>query len=113
MKIIADSISLDNLRGLAAGLFGDMVKGVVDVDRELLALDAELHADLEALLLENGSDQRNLWGINLYPDMTGEAFLEFDSMINLRPSQGNRSRGIDDPGLRGRIAATVEKRISR
>ena len=98
---------------LAAALFGDMIKGVVDVERELLALDSELHADLEAFLMENDSHQRNLWGINLYPDLTGDAFLEFDSMINVRPSQGNRSRGVDDAGLRERIAAIVAKRILR
>ena len=98
---------------MAAGLFGDMVKGVVDVEREVVALDAELHADLEALLMENGSNQRNLWGINLYPELTGDGFLEFDSMINLRPSQGNKSRGVDDAGVRSQIEAIVRKRISQ
>ncbi len=99
------------LHEMAAGLFGNMVKGVVDVERGIVALDAELHADLEALLLENGSSQRSLWGINLYPELTGEAFLEFDAMINLRPSQGNRSRSVDDPAIRGQIAHIVGTRI--
>ena len=96
---------------MAAELFGDMVKGVVDVEREVVALDGELHADLEALLMEYGSNQRNLWGINLYPDLTGDGFLEFDSMINLRPSQGNKSRGVEDASVRNKIAAIVQKRI--
>ena len=97
---------------MAAELFGDMVKGVVDVEREVVALGAELHADLEALLMENGSNQRNLWGINLYPALSGDGFLEFDSMINLRPSQGNKSRGVDDASVRTRIAEIVGRRIS-
>jgi hypothetical protein len=111
MKIVDGSISRDELRSLAQGLFGNMVKAVVDVSRELIALDAELHADLEAELLQSGSDQRDLWGINLYPDEPLERFIEFDSMINVRPSQDNRTRNVEDPRIRSRIALIVSKRI--
>ena len=97
---------------MAAGLFGDLVKAVVDVKQEVIAVDAELHADLEAFLLEHGSNQRDLWGINLYPELTEDAFLEFDSVINLKPSQGNKSRGVDDPHVRHKIAEIVGKRVS-
>ncbi|RPI24528.1 MAG: hypothetical protein EHM61_16825 [Acidobacteria bacterium] len=92
---------------MASAMFGDLVKAVVDLRRELLAVDAELHSDQEAYLLENGSEQRDLWGINLYPELQDEGFVEFDSMINLRPSQGNRSRGIEDPGIREKILKIV------
>ncbi len=112
MKIVSESLPLDELTQMAA-VFGDMVKAVVDVDRELLAVDAELHADLEALLLESGSKQRSLWGINLYPGLQGEDFVEFDSMINMRPSQGNRSRSVDDAEMRKKIAEVVAKRVRR
>ena len=95
MTIITDTLTLNELKKMAAQMFGNMVKAVVDVERELLAVDAELHADLEALLLEAGSKQHNLWGINLYPELSGEALIEFDSMINMRPSQGNKSRGVE------------------
>ena len=90
-----------------------MIKAVVDVQRELIALDAELHSDLEALLLENNSKQKDLWGINLYPEMEGDDFIEFDSMINMRPSQGNRSRGVEDEIIRRKIVEIVTKRIKR
>ena len=113
MKIITESITLDDLRQMAGTLFENMVKAVVDVDRELLAVDAELHSDLEALLLQDGSKQKNLWGINLYPELQGTDFIEFDSMINMRPSQGNRSRGVEDEQLRKRIARVVAKRVIR
>lgn len=113
MKIIPETLSLAELKQQAATGFGDMVKAVVDVERELIAVDAELHADLETLLLENGSKQKDLWGINLYPDLPGEDFLEYDSMINIRPSQGNKSRSVDDPTLRKKIAEIVAKRIAR
>jgi Protein of unknown function (DUF5674) len=111
VTIINDTISLKELQVMAASFFGDMVKGVVDVERGLLALDAELHSELESLLLENGSNQQNLWGVNLYPELQGDSFLEFDSLINIRPSQGNRSRGVENPEIRSRIVAVVESRI--
>ena len=96
MRIIKDTLKFEELQQMAAQRFGDLVKAVVDVDRELIALDAELHADLETALLEDGSTQRSLWGINLYPELPKDQSIEFDSMINLRPSQGNRSRGVED-----------------
>ena len=113
MRIITDTLTLEELRQMAAGLFGDFVKAVVDVDRGLLAVDAELHADLEALLLEDGAEQRSLWGINLYPEATVDQFVEFDSLINVRPSQANRSRDVEDVATRSRILAIVQQRIQR
>ena len=111
MKIITDTISHSELKELAAHIFGDMVKAVVDIKREVVAVDADLHSDLEALLLDNGSEQKDLWGINLYPDADENSFVEFDSMINLRPSHGNHSRGVEDLKIRGQIIAVVKKRI--
>lgn len=113
MRLVEDRITLTELRAIAGERFGDMVKAVVDVELGLLALDAELHSDLEALLLEAGSDQRNLWGINLYPDVAGDDWLEYDSLINLRPSQDNLTRGVNDPATRDAIAAVVNRRVTR
>ena len=108
-----DPISMDELRRLAAGRFGDMVKAVVDLKRGLMLLDADMHADQEAELLSEGAAQRDLWGINLYPDMPDADRLEFDSMINLRPSFGNRSRGVDDPATRNAITDLVARLVRR
>ena len=113
MKIITKTLSLDELKQMAVATFGNLVKSVVDIDRELIAVDAELHSDLEALLLENGSKQKSLWGINLYPEIQGDDFVEFDSMINMRPSQGNRSRGIENEDRRKKIFEIIAKRIKR
>ena len=113
MKIIDQQLTRGELERMAAGTFGDLVKAVVDVDKEIIALDAELHSDLEALLLEKGSKQQNLWGVNLYPEMKGDYLIEFDSMINMRPSWGNKSRGVDDTRLRGKIMEIIAKRIER
>jgi len=91
---------------MAENRFGDLVKAVVDIEEEIMVVDAELHADEEKVLIENGAKQENLWGINLYPD-DAEDFIEFDSMINLRPSWGNRSRGVDDENIRNKIINIV------
>lgn len=113
MEIITKTLEINKLKEMAANTFGNLVKAVVDVERELLAVDAELHSDLEALLLDNGSKQKNLWGINLYPDLQGEDSIEFDAVINMRPSQGNRSRGVEDKELRKKIIEIVTKRVKR
>jgi len=107
IEIIRRPISRARLSSLAEAQFGDMVKAVVDVERGVMAIGGELHSDEEAALIEDGSAQEHLWGINLYPAEQGDAWLEFDSMINVRPSQGNRSRNVEDSALRDRIRRIV------
>jgi len=106
-------VNLTELSKMAENMFGDLVKAVVDIEQEIMAIDAELHADQEAFLLEKGSRQQNLWGINLYPEIAEDDWVEFDSMINMRPSMGNRSRGVDDPEVRQRIMEIVGKLVER
>ncbi|MBL7159074.1 hypothetical protein ISS85_01215 [Candidatus Microgenomates bacterium] len=113
MKIVKKLITLNELNKLAQQGFGNLVKAVVDVEKEIMAIDGELHADEEALLLEKGSRQENLWGINLYPDLKDADFIEFDSMINLRPSAKNMTRGINDPKIRKRIIKIVSKLMKK
>ncbi len=113
MIIVREPISLADLDLLAKEGFGDMVKAVVDVKRGIMAVGGELHSDEEALLLEDGSMQQHLWGINLFPGVSGEDWIEFDSMVNIRPSQGNRSRGVDDAQVRKKIAETVQRLVAR
>ena len=111
MKILVEEIGQGDLAQSEVVFDGPMVKGVVDVDRELLAVDADLHADLEKLLLEDGSKQDALWGINLWYEDSGEDLVEFDSMINVRPRQGNKSRDVEDEVTREKIVTVVEKWI--
>ena len=107
-----ENITIAELDKMAARMFEHLVKAVVDVERELMVVDAELHVDQEQYLLEKGSRQEDLWGINLYPGEYGtEKFIEFDSMINIRPRQGNRSRGVDDESIRKRIISIVGNKI--
>lgn len=89
-----------------------MVKAVVDIENKILAVDAELHSDLEELLLRNGSRQENIWGINIYPSETGEKFIEYTSLINIRPSQNNASMEIKSDTLRVKIKKIVNDMIT-
>lgn len=111
VKIVEDFISLTDLRELAKQRFGDMVKAVVDLEKRIMALGGELHADEEALLLEKGSKQENLWGINIYVDLPKESWIEYDSMINIRPSQGNLSKFVENPEIQNNIKEIVNKLI--
>ncbi len=113
MKIINETITVAELEQMAKNMFDDLVKAVVDIDKKIIAVDAPMHSDEEAELIKNGSKQDNLWGINLYPKKEGEEFIEFDSMINLRPNQNNRSRGVDDPRIREKIIQIVNERVAK
>lgn len=111
MNIIEAPMSLSDLKVMAQDRFGNLVKAVVDVAKKIMAVDAELHADEEALLLEAGSLQENLWGINIYPELEGPDRIEYDSVINIRPSQGNRSRGVDSPEIKEKIVQIVHELV--
>lgn len=107
--IVAKTISKEELKRLAGMRFGDLIKAVVDIKRGIMAVGGELHADEEAELLRSGSQQQNLWGVNLYPDEPEEKWIEFDSVINIRPSQNNRSRDVKNSDIREKIKAIIKK----
>jgi len=111
MRLVEENITTDELKVMASKMFGNLVKAVVDVEKEILVVDAELHSDQEAYLLEKGSKQENLWGINIYPQLPKEERIEFDSMINLRPSQGNSSRGVENEEIQKKILDIVNSKI--
>lgn len=111
MIIIKDSIDLEEIKNMLGNFFPEMVKGVVDIEKKYLALDAELHSDLEALLIENGSSQRDLWGINIYPEL--EDFIEFDSLINIHPIYNNKTRYVEDENIRNDIINIINNIVKR
>ena len=113
MRIVKERITLIELKKLAKKGFGNMIKAVVDVNRGQMAIDGELHADEEALLLKDGSKQSDLWGINLYPEIEDKGWIEFDSMINLRPLAGNQTRSVGDSQVRKKIVKIVDKLIKK
>jgi hypothetical protein len=113
MEIIKEKISIEKLKEIAKESFGDLVKAVVDVEKEIMVVGGELHSDEEALLLENGSKQKDLWGINLYPEREFDDWIEFYSIINLRPAMGNKSCDIDDIEIKRKIYKIVNKLVER
>lgn len=111
LRIVRQSIRRSKLSALAEQQFGDMVKAVVDVQRAIMAVGGELHSDEEAALLDDGSRQSDLWGINIYPAEAGDDWIEFDSMINVRPAHGNRSRDVEDDTVREQIRRIVDSLV--
>ncbi len=107
-----EKITLTELKTISEKMFGNLVKADVDVARGIVVMDAELHADIEQFMLDNGSLQSDLWGVNLYPEQFGSPdFIEFDSMINIRPSRNNSSRYVEDPAIRQKIIDIIDKVI--
>lgn len=112
MEIISKKISRDELNQMDSGYFEDKIKAVVDIEKQIIGVDAELHADIEGALIEEGSELCNLWGINFLADEDEiEEFVKVDSLINIHPKQNNRSRDVEDENIRNKILEAVEKWI--
>jgi hypothetical protein len=101
--LLDEKIAPSELARLTALFFGDMVKYVADIERRKIAIGGELHADAEQLLLADGSRQSDLWGANYHPGKGREGCIEYTSLINIRPAQGNRGMEVLDPTIRKRI----------
>ncbi len=113
IRIIKSPIQRSALVEIASEAFGDVVKAVVDVARGIMAVGGELHADEEVALTENeGTAREHAWGINIYPKKPEHEWIEFDSMVNLKPHFGNRSRDVENPEIREKIRAVVRKLIT-
>lgn len=107
MKIV-DKISVKELMQLSEKMYGGIVKFDVDLAKRIVIVDMEMHADGEATLLEDGSKQSDLWGLNVIPENYGTPnFIEYDSMINIKPRQNNMSRTIQDPEIKKQIETLV------
>lgn len=113
IKVVKDSIKRGELIKMASEEFGDIVKAVVDVAQGIMAVGGELHADEEVLLVEKeGSRREDTWGINIYPQKPESEWIEFDSMINLKPAFGNRSRDVENPETKEKIKRIARKLIA-
>ena len=113
MHTIKNPILIKELKEITEERFGDLVKAVIDVRQEMMVVGGELHADEEVFLTDKYDSKReDLWGINLYPDMfPGDDFVEFDSMINIKPTSGNRSRNVEDKNVQEKIKTIVTKLV--
>jgi len=113
IKLVDKPITRQLLLEIAQEQFGDMVKAVVDIQKNLMAIGGGLHVDEESYLLERGSKQDNLWGINIYPNRPLPEMIEFDSVINIRPGQDNPSRYVEDTSVREKVIAIVGKLVQQ
>jgi len=112
IKIIDKKIPENELREIAKNFYTDMIKGVVDVERGILAVGGEYHMDANMILIEGGSKQQDIWGFNWYFDRTGDERVEYVSLINIRPAQGNRTMEVQDASLRDIMKMLILKYLS-
>ena len=114
MQIVKDKIKIAELQEMSKKMFGSFVKAIVDTEQEIMAVDAPMHSDLFELLMEKENSQPiNLWGINFYPEKQGDDFIEFDSMMNLKPALGNKTRGVENEATRNKIIAITNKLVQK
>jgi len=113
IKIINQPITLSEVKKIAQATFGEMAKAVVDLEKKILAIGGQMHADSEALLINKGSQQKNLWGFNIYPDEPRGCRLEFSSLINIRPAVNNRSMTIKNAVIKKKIRKIVSDLIQK
>jgi len=112
IKIIKEKISLEEVKKIAQNQYGNMVKAVVDIEKEIMAIGGELHADANELLFgKEGSDSKNVWGINIYPKEIKDKWIVFDSLINIKPLSGNRSLTIESEEVKNKIREIVNRLI--
>lgn len=109
--IVREPISKEEAAQIGVPWYEDFIKGVVDIERSIIALGGEYHMDANVVLIENGSEQQNVWGFNIYPEKDGESWIEYVSLINIRPAQGNRGMVVEDEALRKKIRNVVESLI--
>ena len=114
MQIVKDKIKIAELQEMAKKMFGSFVKAIVDTEQEIMAVDAPMHSDLFEFLMEKENSQpKDLWGINFYPEKSGDDFIEFDSMMNLKPALGNKTRGVENKATRNKIIQITGKLIKK
>ena len=113
ITLVDKAITRDEIKAAACPYYEEVVKAVVDVEKGVLAIGGEMPADEEKFLLEHGSKQEHLWGINIFTEIDGADMIEFDSLINIRPGIGNRSRGVEDSATRERIIQIVNSLVNR
>ena len=112
IKIINKKISEIELRDIAKVFYVFMIKGVVDIEKEILSMGGEYHMDANNILIENGSIQKNVWGFNWYFEKSNDDRIEYISLINIRPMQGNKTMEVQDIALRDKMKSIILKYLA-
>jgi hypothetical protein len=111
IKIVEDKINLEDLKRLAQTFYVSMIKGVVDIEKNIVAFGGEYHMDANVLLIENGSKQKDIWGFNLYFDKPRENWIEYTSLVNIRPAVNNLDMEVQDEEIKERMREIINSKI--
>ncbi|MBI3305846.1 hypothetical protein HYZ82_01780 [Candidatus Nomurabacteria bacterium] len=95
IQILDRKISIGEIKKLADFWYGTMIKGTVDIELRKVALGGDYHIESSEMLTSSGSKFEDVWGFNIRFEEKPEGVLEFDSMVNIKPNFGNRSRSIN------------------
>jgi Protein of unknown function (DUF5674) len=109
--IVSDTIKIEELKEIAKEFYGSMIKGVVDIDKEIVAFGGQYHIDSNMKLIENGSIQKNIWGFNINFDEPKDGWIAYTSLINIRPVVGNRTMEVKDENIRNRMKKIIDSKI--
>lgn len=112
IKLYETTAPISELRQLANDIYADMVKAVVDIQLKVIAVGGLMHADWEQFLLDRGSKQEKLWGFNIFPDKASKYRLQYNSLINIRPRDGNLKPDIQNEDLKNKIKNIVDAIIN-
>lgn len=111
IRIVEDTISVAQLQDIAKEFYAPMIKGAVDVEKELVAFGGEYHMDANNMLVEQGSEQKDIWGFNIYTDKPRDSWIEYTALINIRPVNKNPDMEIENAGLRARMKDIIDSKI--
>ena len=109
--IVENQISVDELKRIAKEFYVTMIKGVVDLEEEVIAFGGEYHMDSNRVLLERGSKQSNVWGFNIELDRRRDSWIEYVSLINIKPQAGNRDMEVQDKAIRAKMKYIIDSKI--
>ena len=111
-KVIKYPITMDEVRKMAEDDLGDMVKATVDIKQEIIAIGGQYHGDQKELLMgDEYSRWEDIWGINIYPNESGEEQIIFDSLVNVKPQFDNNSREVINTTIQDKVKEVVNKLI--
>ena len=111
IKIVEDKIKLDELKEIAKEFYTSMIKGVVDIEKEVIAFGGEYHIDAKKILLKKGSEDKDIWGFSIYFDRSRDSFLEYKSQINVQPTDDNNGLEVQNENIRAKMKRIIDSKI--
>lgn len=111
IKVVKDKISTAELKELGKVFYDTMIKGVVDIENEIIAFGGEYHIDANGVLIDEGSRQSDIWGFNIVFERSKDSWIEYISLINIRPQAGNMNMEVQDSLIRDKMKKIINSKI--